>query len=37
MDIIFSGDKLYNMNCSSTNGRLDIMAPNKMNQFDLLR
>ena len=23
------------MNCSSTNGRLDIMAPNTMNQFDL--
>ena len=23
------------MNCSSTNGRLDITAPNQMNQFDL--
>ena len=23
------------MNCSSTNGRLDITAPNNMNQFDL--
>jgi len=23
------------MNCSSTNGRIDILGPNKMNQFDL--
>jgi hypothetical protein len=23
------------MNCSSTNGRIDIIGPNKMNQFDL--
>jgi hypothetical protein len=23
------------MNCSSTNGRIDIMAPNTMNQFEL--